>query len=125
MSFSYEEICGGHYKYRLTADYVHELDFEVTGYHTNKWATMIPRRILILKDQFQWDGVSFPMFPQNKKTARASAVHDALTQLAKLGYCTRLQADREFRKVLIEDGVNRFTAEFFYRCVRAYAQLKY
>lgn len=120
----YREI-KGKYRYELTHSYCHELSFTVSEIRGNDWCGLFPRRALIVERLYQWDGVSFPCFPQSAHTARATLVHDSLTQLAKLGHCTRLQADREFKKVLIADGVSRLLAGFMFACVRAYALIKY
>jgi len=123
-AFRYETQ-SGKYCYQLTKDYVHQLGFDALKFGSNKWATVLMSDALILAVGYQWNGVSFPCFPQTKKTARASAIHDALTQLAKLDLLPRNDADKEFKRVLIEDGVSRFVAEIMYHAVRLYALVKY
>lgn len=111
------KVITGRRKYELTAPYCHELSFTVDYIHGNDWAALYPRRTLIIEKGYRSDGMTG--WPDSPETARAAVVHDTLCQLAKLGHCTRLEADREFKRVLIADGVSRVTAGFMFLCVRA------
>ena len=114
-------------KYELIGDYVHVLDFDVPDFSTNQWATLIPRCMMVQKRGYKWDGASYcPRF-MDKWLLRASCVHDGLTQLIKQGLLPqgfRILADRELKRIAIEDGMNRIVAEIAYKAVRAYALLK-
>jgi hypothetical protein len=128
MNFQYTPVYGHKYKYRLTRDYIHELGFIVPGYGTNNWATLIPNRCMILKEGYEWDGATLCPDIFDDWLIRASAVHDGLCQLINQGYLSRdyrLKADRELKRIALEDGCPKWLATIVYTAVRAYAKLKY
>ena len=122
----YETIDHPRYKYRLTADYVHELAFKVpTVWH--EWITLLPNRCLVMKAGYCWDGLSGAPF-EVKDSQRGSAVHDAICQLISLGLLPyhpfRRYGDKEMRRVWLKDRVNRIMVDIMYSLVRLYAITK-
>lgn len=118
--------------YRLTADYVHELDFRVHEHVTNSYATIIPSRLLILKGDCEdkrgyfWDGATWCPRWLDRWLLRASVVHDGVIQLIEENLLShhpiRRYADQELVRIAIEDGLNKHVAEMImYPLVRAYS----
>jgi len=71
---------------------------------------------------FPWDGCSGPTIA-TKTTVRAGLVHDFLYRLIRHGLLEpiwREAADREFKRILLEDGCNRVRAWYFHRSVVAF-----
>ncbi len=67
-----------------------------------------------------WDGASGPAI-DTANSHRASLVHDALYQLIREGYirrADRIKADKFFRGMLIDAGMSRFRAWYWYFAVR-------
>ena len=72
---------------------------------------------------YAWDGPSGPAI-DTPNSMRASLVHDALYQLMRMGLLDRKYrhaADREFRRICIEDGMSKFRAWYFYKGVDIFA----
>lgn len=85
---------------------------------------------LTIKTGFMWDGPSGPTV-DDKTNMRAAAVHDALYRSIVLGhidYSMRKKIDKIFHRMLIEDGMGRFRARYYYLGVRwfggPYARVK-
>lgn len=77
---------------------------------------------LILAKGYAWDGPSGPTI-DTADSLRASAGHDALYQLIRLGAIPadmRIIADRDLRRWCIEDGMPAIRAEAWYHAVRAF-----
>ena len=82
---------------------------------------------ILIRYGFEWNGASIPKFlwpilgsPFAPEMMVASLVHDYLysKESADLYVCSRLQADKIFRKLLIANGMDEETAETLYRGVR-------
>jgi hypothetical protein len=72
------------------------------------------------KGGYAWDGPSGPVL-DTVENMRGSLIHDALYQLLREEWLPanfREQADAEFRRLCIEDGVNRFRAWTWYYALR-------
>ena len=83
------------------------------------FVTLSPEGELCLKKGYAWDGPSG--IPDTSRNMRASVVHDALYQLMwmdVLGQEWRRVAEREYRSILREDGVNPVRATLAYWAVR-------
>jgi hypothetical protein len=77
--------------------------------------------LLIIRQGYAWDGASG--VPDNPDNMRASAVHDALYQLMRLGLLDRKHknyADKLLRQICIEDGMNAFWADIIFNGVQAF-----
>ena len=73
---------------------------------------------------YAWDGASGPTI-DTKSSMRASLIHDILYQAMGLGLLDRSfreQADRELRKICIEDGMWHWRAEAWYLAVRKFGE---
>jgi hypothetical protein len=127
MIFQYEKTGHPRWKYRVLNFYVYETSFYVCCPISNTWVYLIPRRFLKLIENYHWNGLDF--FPDIAWMMRAGAIHDALCQLANEGLLSRKIADKEFRRVLIEDCPEKHkdfwltVVEAMYLAVRAYAIL--
>ena len=77
---------------------------------------------LILSPGYAWDGPSGPTI-DTETTMRASCVHDALYWLISAGVLPRAvrpQADKEFLRILREDGMSFLRRRAWYYAVRKY-----
>lgn len=84
------------------------------------WIELTADGWLTLQNGYAWDGPSGPAF-KTKTFMRASAVHDALYQLMRLGLLPaecRAAADDEMRRICLEDGMWRIRAWWCHRGVR-------
>ena len=75
---------------------------------------------LVIEGGYCWDGPSGPTL-DTKTFMRGSLVHDALYQLMredKLSTADRKKADKELRRLCIEDGMMKARAWWVYRGVR-------
>jgi len=108
------------YKYQLCGSYSVQ-----TAVHP--WDTAMLDDIVLHKDGnlflpkgYAWDGPSGPSI-DTKSFMRGSLVHDALYQLMRNGVLNtrwREQADKELRRICLEDGMFAFRAWYVYRAVR-------
>lgn len=76
--------------------------------------------ILTVLKNYAWDGASGPTV-DTKNAMRGSLIHDALYQLLRLSLLTQnyvKPADQLFREVLVEDGMSKFRAWYWYRGLR-------
>ena len=128
MSIAYETI-DYRPKYRLTETHVERLWFvKYTGppAESPKPGISIEYRdgktILTLANGYEWDGASGPTF-DSEDSQRASAVHDALYTLIEAGILpdsVRKPADKEFLRILREDGMGFLRRRAWYRVVRRF-----
>ena len=76
---------------------------------------------LLVKRGYAWDGPSGPTL-DTRNFMRGSLVHDALYQLMRQEHLSfvrwREVADRELRRMCLEDGMSRLRAWWVYRAVR-------
>lgn len=75
---------------------------------------------LIIKKGYAWDGPSGPTI-DTKNFMRGSLVHDALYQLMRMGFLGetyRKAADKELRRLCLEDGMWSIRAWWVYVSVR-------
>lgn len=78
--------------------------------------------LLTIRAGYCWDGASGPVIhtPENM---RASLIHDAYYQLIRLGlvhFAYRAAADRVYRRVCIEDGMNQYRADMHFSALRLF-----
>ena len=111
------------YKYQLTEDY--QIFVKIYDKAWNDFISL-GHGSLIIKEHYAWDGASGPTI-DDKTNYRASLVHDALVQLiaeGKLKSKHRKYADQLFKKILLEDGMSKFRAGYYYTGLRVYAKWK-
>lgn len=125
-------------KYRLKHHYRLRVPYADGLFNDDSWASLFSNRyveLFVNRDSpghfhsdlfigrgYQWDGTSGPTV-DTKNTLRASLVHDALYQLMRMGAIPpsyRPIADRLFRRILEEDGVNYLRRWRFYLAVRIF-----
>ena len=78
---------------------------------------------LYIKKGYAWDGPSGPAINTNN-FMRGSLVHDVLYQLMRTGTLDikwREQADKELKRICLEDGMSKIRAWYVYKSVRLFA----
>ena len=79
---------------------------------------------LRIKNGYAWDGPSGPTI-DTKNFMRGSLAHDALYQLMRQGHLDikwREQADKELKRICLEDGMSKIRAWYVYKSVRLFAK---
>lgn len=108
------------YKYQLTVDYLQE-DCSVHGWRfATQFIELAESGKLAIFAGYAWDGPSGPTFDTDT-FMRGSLVHDALYQCLRMGLLPpecRIVADKELRRICLEDGMCRPRAWWVYRGVR-------
>ena len=111
------------YKYQLVADCVTPIAISGLDLSHSDFIALTKGGTLTVKNKYAWDGPSGPTI-DTKTFMRGSLVHDALYQLMRLGALDRSEyrktADRELRRICIEDGMWRFRAWYVYWGVRMF-----
>jgi len=110
------------YKYQIVRDYVGKTrilgyDIEIPLWHLYKDGSYIIRMF------YAYDGPSGPTWDR-KSNMRASLGHDFKYQLMRLGKIPescRGIADAELKEECLEDGMNRFSAWYYYEGVDHFA----
>lgn len=109
-----------YYKYKLLESY--ERQIEIYGYDIadpSIYTTLTPEGMLIIHPGFAWDGATNAL--NTKSTVRGSLIHDVFYQLFRLELLPvtyKSYADRLFRDICREDGMNRFRAWYFHKAVK-------
>ena len=99
------------YKYQLAEDELFRVSFHPDRDIVTPRIWLTTEGILTVKDGYAWDGASGPVFDR-KTNRRASLAHDSLYQLMRMRRlpCERWRdADREYCKLLAEDGTWKIT----------------
>ena len=81
---------------------------------------------LTVEKGFCWDGATGGLDTEN--VMRASLIHDAFCNWQHQGYLDlehRKQADKLFRNLLDEDGVDPFRAGYMYGAIKTYVEMRY
>ncbi len=110
------------FKYIIDEDLVVQLEEDkLLGEHVEtKWIILDSMGLLLIRAGFACDGPS-GLTIDTKNFMRGSFVHDALYWLIRndlLDASCREAADRELRRIIRLDGMNRFRAWYVYRAVR-------
>lgn len=111
------------YKYQLQADLVIQLKqlFKDVSFD---WVS-IKDDVLTIRKGYAWDGASGPTV-DTKNSMTGALVHDALYQLMRLklldATTDRVKADREFYRLLRENGMSWLRAKAWYISVRLFAK---
>ena len=111
------------YKYQLHADYTVKVSIKPPNRVVRPYITLSTNRTLLTRRGYAWDGPSGPTF-DTKNFMRASLVHDALYQLMRQKVISRrwrLEADKELKRICLEDGMSNIRAGYVYRSVRRWA----
>lgn len=110
------------YKYQLVADYSVQTPILPPEQIITKFISLRPDGLLFIADGYAFDGPSGPAI-DTRNAMRGSLIHDALYQLIRLGHLpdtVREQADQEYRRICLEDGMSRFRAWYQFRALRAF-----
>lgn len=130
----FEPYNEGPYKYRLTAKHVHSLEHagfraDERGHIAAKDGQVVAEVYsgnLVLHAGYVWDGPSGPAL-DTVDFQRASLVHDALYQMARKSTDWKRwkrRADKEMRRIAIEDGMPRWRAWYAYTAVRWFGKAR-
>jgi len=117
---TYRKLNG--YKYELTKGYIHG-GVNIPGMVGNDYV-VLDNGYLLIRKGYAWDGASGPTI-DTKTSMRGSLVHDALYQLMRekmIGLNYREEADKELHRILLEDGMLKFRADYWYWFVRKFAK---
>lgn len=120
---------GNKYKYELTAIHREVLTGKlaeltqnvgpVMGCHGSgsKFYAQLVNRVLLIMPGYRWDGCSGPTWDR-PSNMRGGLVHDTLFQMMRENILDRdtffNPVNEHFRKSLIEDGMSRFGAFYYY-----------
>ena len=120
MSDSHIKYRSG-YKYQLSEELRVKVSVvPVQGIDT-EFVRLDTQGMLRLKKGYAWDGPSGPTF-DTKNFMRGSLVHDALYQLMRNRRLSKVrwreEADRELKRMCIEDGMSGIRAAWVHRGVR-------
>jgi hypothetical protein len=110
------------YKYQLASDYRVLTSIKPVTELNSGFLTLHPSGMLHISAGYAWDGCSGPTV-DTKSTMRAGLVHDALYQLTRadlLSQSRRRDIDKEFHKILREDGMWKPRAWYYYQAVRRF-----
>ena len=115
----YKKIKQGKYKYELTESYSIQTEI-LKACHIAKYIYLTATGSLLICKKYRWDGCSGPTIddPTNQ---RAGLVHDSIYQLMAEGLLSdgwRAYADRLFFKILREDGMPYWRAQYYWLGVR-------
>jgi len=89
-----------------------------------EFITLFTDGMLLIRKGYAWDGASGPAI-DTKNIIRGSLVHDALYQLLRQGNLDmswREQADKDLKRICLEDGMSKLRAWYVYKCVRGFAR---
>jgi len=114
-----------HYKYQLHKEYCIQTNIKPKkDIHIDFMVVLCKTGLLRIAQGYCWDGASGPTI-DDKTNMRASLVHDALYQLMrakKLSIKHRKKADAIMKKLLLEDGMWKFRAAYYYWAVRTFSK---
>ena len=125
-----EMICGKHivysggYKFQLRQTYELFVIARPAERINLEFISLTVNGLLTIKRGYAWDGASGPGI-DTKTIMRGSLVHDALYQLMReggLAQTWRKAADKELRRICLEDGMWKVRAWWVYRAVRRCAR---
>lgn len=130
----FEPYRQGPYRYQLTQKHVHSL--EKAGFRSDETAQIRARsgavvaevysQNLVLHKGYVWDGPSGPAL-DTVDFQRASLIHDALYQMARKRedkWRWKRLADKEMRRIALEDGMPWWRASWTYLAVRWFGKAR-
>lgn len=112
------------YKYQLTRTYICHVDIYPSQIIKTRFITLDTTGLLTIRWGYAWDGPSGPTI-DTKNFMRGSLVHDVLYQLIRIGKLSlecRELADKELRKICLEDGMSHLRTWYVYHSVRKFAR---
>jgi hypothetical protein len=119
----YTKIQKGGERYKLNKNYT--IDSGITGLSIDgQFLRLSKGGAFMIRKGYRWDGPSGPA-PNTTSMMRASLVHDAFYELMrkkKLSRRWRKRVDKLFRKMCIQDGLPRSTAEMGYFILRKFGK---
>lgn len=110
------------FKYQLAEDYVGRVSIYVANVAETGYIRLQPGGHILIRNGYAWDGPSGPTI-DTPSAMRGSLVHDALYQLIrleKLPKSARKQADKEYRRICVEDGMSKFRASLHFDALRLF-----
>ena len=114
----------GGYKYQLYETYQLNIRISPPEDIETHFISLDQRGLLVLRKGYAWDGPSGPTI-DTKNFIRGSLVHDALYQLMRMELLShelhRKDADKELKRICIEDGMSSIRAWWVYESVRQFA----
>ena len=113
------------YKYQLAESYEISISIQPSHNIITDFITLDTQGNLVVKKGYAWDGPSGPV-KDTDENMRASLVHDALYQLMRndelKSRTHRKTADKEFKRICLEDGVSRLRASVYYKALRKFGK---
>lgn len=113
----------GTYKYQLRRPHVEQTCVIPPAQIATDWIGLDMNGLLTIAAGYAWDGASGPTW-DSKSSMRGSLVHDACYQLLRMELLPpecRAQADAEFHRICIEDGMFKWRANAWHWAVRTLA----
>lgn len=110
------------YKYQLAETYSVKVSVLPPAPVRHEYISLSQHGFLTIRKGYAWDGPSGPTI-DTKNFMRGSLVHDALYQLIGEGLLSmddREQADKELRRICLEDGMSEARAWWVYKAVRLF-----
>ena len=108
------------YKYQLAQDHIEHTSIKPMVEIETEYLLLRTTGLLCIRKGYAWDGPSGPTW-DTKNFMRGSLVHDALYQLLRL-YPNQIKsrdlADKELRRICMEDGMSRIRSWGVYKAVR-------
>jgi hypothetical protein len=111
------------YKYQLVNEYICNVNIYPDKDINTKYIVLSIKGRLVIHSGYAWDGPSGPTIDTDN-FMRGSLVHDSTYQLIRQGHLDqkwREQADKELKRICLEDGMSRIRAWYVYRAVRRLA----
>ena len=112
----------GAYKYQLAAPYTCQTPLRPAADIVTRWVTLSTSGKLWISEAYAWDGASGPTI-DTKNTITPSLVHDALTQLIRLGLLpasAKPAVDAFLKTMLEERGTLFIRARLWWRGVQIF-----
>jgi len=111
------------YKFKLWGRAKAQLHiYPKTQLEVPNWISLHPEGGIVIADGYAWDGASGAI--DTKSIMRASLVHDALYQMIREGLpIVRKEADKEFYRIMREDGMWWIRAQYIYWTVRLFGKV--
>ena len=111
------------YKYQVTEDYTLDIKLKLSVPVSNEYIRFDTEGFLCIRHGYAWDGPS-GLAIDTKNFMRGSLIHDALYQLMREGLLSsehfRRDADELLYKIVKEDGMSWFRAQYVYHAVRMF-----
>lgn len=115
----------GGYKYQLHESYQVTVAIKPPEDIRTDYISLDRNGLLSLKKGYAWDGPSGPTI-DTPNFMRGSLVHDALYQLMRMNLLStahyREAADKELRRICLEDGMSSIRAWWVYEGVRQFGK---